>query len=111
MSDPKGMEEQLHKHSDVEVEKTVTDLFSSLKNGLNNAFPSQWPNNTDILLGKKDNQIIYSLGSILEQCQLAVIKRMRPRAREDKIKAFIAKVDSLDDQLDELRDEINYSDR
>ncbi len=108
MSDPTGIEEQLHKRADAELKKAIEDLVRKLQKELIQLYPGEWPHHAKIKLGNGDAAIECGYETVMACVETGLIRRLKKPERERAVKEFMQKVDTLGEQLDELRDEIQY---
>ncbi len=111
MSTPSGLQDRLHKKADAELKKAIGDAFSQLQktlNGLVNASSSPWAVHAQIPIEIKDQQQSFGLETLMRKASEAVFSQHQEANQESAVKAFMEKVDTLHEQIDELRDEINY---
>ena len=112
MSKHKGIEERLQKRADDELEKMVSTIIDGCKNSLDKIIPGSWATYTSVKIKLQNDELFTrSVEALLADINAAVFDKLIDQYREKTVKAFMEKVDTLHDQLDELRDEINYSDR
>ena len=102
------LEAHLHMAADAALKKTVDSLFGDFERAANLAFPSGWPMGTEVRLGSEGHTVAYRLEIAMGRYREAMIKRLTPAAREGAIKAFIEKVDEIGDQVEDLKNQINY---
>ncbi len=108
MSTPTGIEKRLHKRADKELGKAVDGLIGQLKNGLNAFLPGSYSIHNTVQLKKGDEIVLArSVEMLLNDIRNNVISVATPEYREQIVAEFIQKVDTLGDQLDDLRDEIH----
>ncbi len=108
MTTTSGLQERLHNQADAELKKTVHEAIAQLQRSLIEAFPSQWPQHAEIKLGKDLGEIKYGYESLMKRVEGALIENLKEWNRENVVQMFMKKVDTLHEQIDELRDEMQY---
>ncbi len=106
MSTPKGIEARLHKRADAELEEAVSRITNKCNNDLNAALPGNYATHSHITLTDDDEEDPRAAQTLLSTIGRKLLEHYRDQHREEAVKAFIEKVDTLQDQLDEIRDEI-----
>jgi len=108
MSTTSGIQERLHIRADAELKKTAHDAIMTMNMTLNRIVPGGYPGFAKIRLKHGDNMSEHSCDSILNAVESAIIDRLQKGYRESVVIEFMQKVDTLHDQIDELRDEIQF---
>ncbi len=112
MSDPKGIEERLNERADHELEKAIEAAIDACKHSLQQIIPGSYATHVNVRIKLQNDELFTrSVENLLADINAAVFAKLFEQYRDQAVKDFMEKVDTLGDQLDELRDEINYSDR
>ncbi len=109
----RSIEERLHKRADNELAEAVERTIKSMTAALSGICPNHHPMHTEIMIresGENQDEVKKGYNFVLRQLSDAFIAKVRDSYRETVVKAFMEKVDTLHDQIDELREEINYHD-
>lgn len=111
MSTPTGIEKRLHKRADADLRKRVDALFADHKTAIHrlvagNNYPLQSNASFEVWMASKKELVNLSSEKILIGVRDAVFDQLKTPNRENTVKEFMEKVDTLHDQIDELRDEI-----
>ena len=101
-----GIQERLYKRADAELEKIVNDAFSLLSKQLNNILPGSYGTWAEVRFTVVGESIKYSYDVLTAKLAIGVIEKLQDKYREHVVNEFMEKVDTLHDQIDELRDEI-----
>ncbi len=111
MSTPTGIEKRLHERADAELRKRVDALFADHKIAIHrlvagNNYPLSSDSSFEVWIASKKERVDLNSEKILLGVRDAVFDQLKTPNRENTVKAFMEKVDTLGDQLDDLRNEI-----
>lgn len=109
MTTPTGIEEKLHDRADYELKKAVEAIIKNCNNELNQVLPGNYATHGYVRLKDNDSVISRTAQSLLDNIGSAMIEAGTAESRENVVKEFMEKVDTLHEQIDELRDEIQYN--
>jgi hypothetical protein len=109
MSTPKGIEERIHAKADKALAEAVDTVIAQCNNELNRVLPGNYATHSEVNIKKTDDVVVnLTAQRLLNTIGAALTKQGTDKHREIAVKAFMEKVDTLHDQIDELRDEVNY---
>ncbi len=108
MTTASGLQERLHNRADVELKNAVTAAMLKMTQELNKVCPGAYANWAEIPIKSGEKVVKYSYDSVIRRLGEAVIAKLQEKYREHVVDTFMGKVNTLHDQIDELRDEIEY---
>jgi len=113
MSDTTGIEAKIHAKADAELEAAIGDRVQEFKRSINHYVPgSSYLLHSDLTFkvrrAGEEQQVNVSCEKVLSALKERVIAVLTTKNRDNAVTAFMAKVNSLDEQMAELRNEIEY---
>ncbi len=103
MTTASGLQEILNKRADAELESTVKKAVLELTKTLNRLCSNASASWVEVQFKVGDQTQRYSYDAIMKRVENAVITNLREKFRAAAVQAFMDKVESLQDQIDELQ--------